>query len=124
MGHFAEIDENNIVLRVLVDHHSGTETERINFFKSLFGDDTNWVKTSYNTEGGKHAKGKTPFRKNYAGIGYTYDSSEDAFIPPKPHTSWVRDLNTGGWKPPAGKETKPNETDIWDDDTNNWKSIF
>ena len=53
MGHFAEIDENNIVLRVLVDHHSGTETERINFFKSLFGDDTNWVKTSYNTEGGK-----------------------------------------------------------------------
>ena len=49
MGHFAEIDEKNIVLRVLVDHHVGDETTRINFLKTLYGDDTNWVKTSYNT---------------------------------------------------------------------------
>lgn len=81
MAHWAEIDENNIVLRVLVgDNNDATEGYEW-LINNLGG---TWIKTSYNTYGGVHLEGGTPLRKNYAGIGYKYDSQRDAFIAPKP----------------------------------------
>lgn len=99
MAHFAELDSNNIVLRVLVIDNSmlidqqGNEVEQlgINFLKSLFGQETIWVQTSYNGN----------IRKNYAGIGYTYDPNRDAFISPKPEgEGWVLDEETCKWRNP------------------------
>lgn len=90
MAYFAELDENNIVLRVIAVgndvllNEQGEEIEEqgIVFCQSLFN--SKWVQTSYNTNANKHLFDKTPFRKNYAGIGYIYDEIKDAFIPPKP----------------------------------------
>jgi hypothetical protein len=86
MAHFAELDQNNIVLRVIVvgDDFAPTEEQGVAFCRQLYGQDTVWLQTSYNTLGNTHLLGGTPFRKNYAGIGFTYDAQKDAFIPPKP----------------------------------------
>lgn len=83
MSHWAEIDENNIVLRVLVGNNDEPDEGYQWLIDNLGG---TWIKTSYNTFGGVHTLGGTPLRKNYAGIGYTYDKERDAFIPPKPDT--------------------------------------
>ena len=101
MAHFAEIDSNNVVLRVIVVGNkdtadaSGVEKEHIGaaFCERLFGG--NWKQTSYN--GNK--------RKNYAGIGYTYDTQRDAFIPPRPFASWVLDEQTCQWQAPTPMPT-------------------
>ena len=91
MAHYVELDENNIVINgtVLRDQDcldsNGNENEEVaNAFLHSLGIVGRWVKTSYNTYGGTHVLGGTPFRKNYAGVGYTYDAQRDAFIPPKP----------------------------------------
>ena len=81
MAHWAEIDKNNIVLRVTVGSNDEPDEGYQWLIDNLGG---TWVKTSYNTRGGIHILGNTPFRKNFAGIGYTYDEKRDAFIPPKP----------------------------------------
>lgn len=108
MAHFAELDENNLVLRVLVlDNHmmldeQGQESENlgIEFLKSLYGQDTLWVQTSYNGN----------FRVNYAGPGYTYDLQKDVFVYPKPEGDyWMLDEETYTWYDPA---TKVVNTDI------------
>ena len=90
MAHFAKI-ENNIVTQVIVadtkewcERHLGGE----------------WLQTSYNTYGGKHTQGGEPLRKNYAGIGYTYDKERDAFIPPQPFPSWTLNKETCLWESP------------------------
>jgi hypothetical protein len=95
MSHWAELNENNIVLRVLIgDNNEPDEGE--SFMKSLGG---NWVKTSYNTVGGVHLLNGTPLRKNYAGIGCTYDESRDAFIAPMPEEgSWALNETTCVWE--------------------------
>lgn len=98
MAHFAEIDQNSIVLRVIVVSNAdtcdenGVEREAIGvaFCQSLFGADSRWVQTSYNGN----------FRVRYAGIGYTYDATLDAFIPPQPYPSWILDEVTISWKAP------------------------
>lgn len=98
MAHFAEIDENNIVLRVLVvaDEQENRGQE---FLSEELGLGGTWLKTSYNTQGGVHLLGGTPYRKNYAGIGFTYDSQRDAFIPPKPTTGeWILNEETCLWE--------------------------
>ena len=97
MAHFAQIDKNNIVVQVIVgvdEPHDGEAIYQENTGKV-------WKKTSYNTSGGKHLLGGTPFRKNYAGIGYLYDAERDAFIPPKPYKSWILDEETCLWNPPV-----------------------
>ena len=81
MSHWAEIDENNIVLRVLVGDNNDPDEGYQWLIDNLGG---RWVQTSFNTYEGKHLLGGTPLRKNYAGIGFTYDEERDAFIPPKP----------------------------------------
>ena len=83
MAHWAEIDENNIVVRVLVgDNDDPNGDEGYQWLIDNLGG--TWIKTSYNTIGNVHRLGGEPFRKNYAGIGYTWDEARDAFIPPKP----------------------------------------
>lgn len=110
MAYFAELDSNNIVLRVvaignqiLLDENNVEQEEKgIEFCKQLWGQDTIWRQTSYNTYGGQHREGKTPLRKNYAAIGDTYDSQLDAFVPPKPEgDGWIIDEETGYWKNPV-----------------------
>ena len=92
MSHFAKV-ENNIVTEVIVIEQDVLNT-------GLWGDPTQWVQTSYNTYGGVHQLGGIPLRKNYAGIGYTYDSERDAFISPKPFESWILDEDTCLWSSP------------------------
>jgi len=120
MAHFAKIDENNVVLEVIVVHNNelidetGNENESkgIAFCKSLFGWNTNWVQTSYNGT----------IRKNYAGIGYTYDAGRDAFIAPQPFPSWVLNEDNCIWEAPT---PKPNDGKFyrWDEATTSWVEV-
>ena len=115
MAHFAEIDENNIVTRVIVGVDEPLDGEAI--YAETTG--TVWKKTSYNTIAGQHTLGGTPFRKNYAGIGYTYDPNRDAFIPPQPFPSWALDEQTCQWNPPV---PFPNDGTqyYWHEPTTQW----
>ena len=97
MAHFAELDENNTVLRVIPGVEYPYDGE------AIYQRETGrvWKRTSYNTHGGQHLLGGTPFRKNYAGIGYTYDARRDAFYAPQPYASWTLDEITCTWQPPV-----------------------
>ena len=108
MSHWAEIDENNIVTRVLVGNNSEPD-EGEAFMNSLGG---TWVKTSYNGT----------IRKNYAGIGYSYDAERDAFIAPKPFDSWILDEDTCRWEAPVAYPTD-GKTYIWNEDNTNWEEV-
>ena len=105
MAHFAEI-VNGIVARVIVVSNADTASNGVEdgaigavFCHNLLGGE--WAQTSYNTSGGVHNGGGTPLRKNYAGIGYTYDTARDAFIAPQPYPSWVLDEATCMWTAPV-----------------------
>jgi hypothetical protein len=121
MAHFAEIDESNTVVRVLVvpDAQEGRGQEYLADDLGLGG---TWKKTSYNTQGGVHALGGTPYRKNYAGIGYTFDAARDAFIAPKPYASWVLDEATCNWEAPVAMPTD-DKMYRWDEETTNWIEV-
>jgi hypothetical protein len=84
-----------------------------------WGDPSSWVQTSYNTQGGVHTQGGTPLRKNYAGVGFTYDSERDAFIPPKPYASWLLDEATCLWSAPTPMPTD-GKIYTWDETTTGW----
>ena len=109
MAHYAKV-ENGIVTQVIV-----IDQETLN--TGMWGDPADWVKTSYNTNGGQHPEGR-PLRKNFAGIGYTYDAVRDAFIPPKPFNSWLLDEETCMWNPPVPVPTEGMHT--WDEETTSW----
>jgi len=115
MSHFAKIDENNTVTQVLVIEQDAVDT-------GMFGDPTSWIQTSYNTSAGEHRLGGTPLRKNYAGIGYSYDSTRDAFIPPKPFASWVLVEDTCLWQAPTPRPSD-GKMYTWDEDTLSWIDI-
>ena len=121
MAHFAQIDENNVVVQVLVVPDAQEDRGQ-----EFLADDLNlggtWKKTSYNTAGGVHANGGTPYRKNYAGIGYTYDAARDAFIPPKPFASWTLNEATCLWDAPVAYPTD-GKIYQWDEATTSWKEI-
>jgi hypothetical protein len=113
MSHFAKV-EGGIVTEVLVIEQDVIDT-------GLFGDPALWVQTSYNTYGGQHPEGR-PLRKNYAGIGYTYDAERDAFIPPQPFASWTLNEDTCLWGAPAPypDDGKPY---YWDEATLAWVEV-
>lgn len=127
MASFAKIGLNGKVIEVqsvvneVLHDANGVEQEinGIDFLTKLTGWSI-WKQTSYNTKGGVHSSGGTPFRKNHAGIGYTYDEDRDAFIPPKPFNSWTLDEDTCLWEAPVaypddGQIYRWNETDQqWD----------
>jgi len=114
MGHFAKVN-NGIVEQVIV-----AEPEFFNTFVDT--SPGQWIQTSYNTRGGVHKNGGTPLRKNYAGIGYTYDAQRDAFIPPKPFASWILNESTCLWDAPVAM---PNDGKIytWNESTTSWTLI-
>jgi len=113
MAHFAKV-ENGIVTQVIV-----IDQETLN--SGNWGDPSSWVQTSYNTHGGQHPEGR-PLRKNYAGIGYTYDTGRDAFIPPKPFASWVLNETTCQWDAPVAMPTD-NKMYRWDEATTSWVEV-
>jgi len=117
VAHFAKLGTDNIVEKVEVvsNNIATTEQDGINFLNNLYNTNDIWKQTSYNTYAGEHKLDGTPLRKNYAGIGYTYDEDRDAFIPPKPYSSWVLDEETCNWEAPVvypddGKFYNWNET--------------
>ena len=103
MAHFAKLGTDNIVEKVeeVSNNIATTEQDGINFLNNLYGTNDIWKQTSYNTIAGVHKLDGTPLRKNYAGIGYTYDEDRDAFIPPKPYSSWILDEETCNWEAPV-----------------------
>jgi hypothetical protein len=114
MAHYAKVN-NGIVEQVIVAEADFFDT----FVDSSPGQ---WIQTSYNTRGGQHLNGGTPLRKNYAGIGYTYDSAKDAFIPPQPYASWTLNDDTCLWEAPVAY---PDDGELytWDEDTTSWVAV-
>lgn len=121
MAHFAQLDENNVVTQVIVVDNkdtadaNGVEKEHIGaaFCERLLGG--TWKQTSYNGN----------FRKNYAGIGYTFNAGIDAFVPPKPYNSWVLNNTTAQWEAPVAMPEdagtgEPPKRYRWDEETTNW----
>lgn len=121
MAHYAFLDENNIVTEVIVGKDEGDEGCDWEQWYGEFRGQT-CKRTSYNTIAGVHTNGGIPFRKNYAGIGYTYDAARDAFIPVKPYPSWVLDDNTCQWQAPI---TMPQDGKMyaWNEGSISWIEI-
>jgi hypothetical protein len=121
MAHYAFLDGNNIVTEVIVGKDEG---EQGIDWEQHYGDFRGQVckRTSYNTSGGVHSLGGTPFRKNYAGIGYTFDEARDAFIPPKPFASWVLNEDTCLWDAPVAMPTDGGFY-TWDEEAGDWVEV-
>ena len=116
MSHFAKIDQNNIVIFVTAGRDGDDENQLTDQTGDLYR------RTSYNTYGGQHQLGGVPFRKNYAGIGYTYDASRDAFIPPKPFASWILNEDSCLWEAPTSMPTD-GQMYYWDEEAQSWTLI-
>ena len=112
MGHFAKI-VNGIVTQVIVAEPEFFDT----FIDTAPG---RWIQTSYHTRGGIHSKGGTPLRKNFAGVGFVYDDTRDAFIAPKPYQSWILNEDTCLWESPIERPSDGKHYN-WDEETQNWK---
>lgn len=112
MAHFARV-QDGIVTEVIVIEQEMIDT-------GLWGPSKEWIQTSYNTHAGTHAYGGTPLRKNYAGIGYIYNSELDAFIPPKLFDSWILDEDTGQWKAPI-EYPQGGDRYLWNEENLRWE---
>jgi hypothetical protein len=115
MGHFAKVN-NGIVEQVIVAEPDFFN----NFIDSSPGE---WIQTSYNTHGGIHLLEGTPLRKNFAGIGYSYNKELDAFISPKPFNSWILDESTCFWNPPV-EYPQDNKLYNWNEEILNWEEVI
>jgi len=131
MAHFVKLGKGNIVEKGIVVSNDVATTEQagVDFINNLYGTNDVWKQTSYNTKAGIHKLGGTPFRKNYAGIGWRYDQELDAFIPPKPHDSWIFNEETCLFDPPVEmpqltQEEKDNGNFYrWNEQIVNWELI-
>jgi len=120
MAHFAKLDENNVVVHVSVVNNielnnlefPESEPLGILFLQSIYGQNTSWKQTSYNKK----------FRKNYAGIGFVYDESRDAFIPPKPFNSWLLNEEKIEWEPPINYPSD-GKIYIWNENSISWVEV-
>ena len=121
MAHFAKLGTGNKIIKVEVVSNDIATTEQagLDFLNNLYNTSDVWKQTSYNTIGGVHLLGGTPFRKNYAGVDYSYDQIKDAFIPPKPFNSWILNETTCHWGPPTAYPNDGNNY-IWNEETLNW----
>tara|TARA_Y100001937_G_scaffold120178_1_gene177027 strand:+ start:231 stop:608 length:378 start_codon:yes stop_codon:yes gene_type:complete len=121
MAHFAKLGTGNIIEKVVVVSNDVATTEKagVDFLNNLYGTNDVWKQTSYNTRGGVHRLSGTPFRKNYAGVGFKYDQTRDAFIPPKSYNSWVLNEETCLWEAPV---IKPDDGQryLWNEETKQW----
>lgn len=114
MAHYALIDDDNIVIQVIVAEQDFIDSGAV-------GDPAKWIQTSYNTYGGRHRTNGVPLRKNFAGIGFTYNAAVDAFIPPKPYQSWTLNSVTFLWEPPV-PFPDDGQYYIWNEETLAWES--
>ena len=121
MAHFAKLGIGNKVLTVEVVHNDVAPTEQagMDFLNKTYGTNDLWKQTSYNTKAGVHLLDGTPFRKNFAGIGYKYDMYKDAFIPPQPFSSWVLNEESCIWEAPIAKPNDGQKYD-WNEETQQW----
>jgi hypothetical protein len=121
MAHYAFLDKNNIVTEVIVGKNEGEDGVD---WEAHYGAFRNQIckRTSYNTYGGVHSNGGEPLRKNYAGIGFTYDIGRDAFIPPKPFSSWVLNEDTCIWDAPIPHPDDGHRYQ-WDEATLSWIEV-
>ena len=114
MGHFAKVVDGTVT-QVIVAEQDFIDS----FVDSSPGE---WIQTSYNTQGGVHSNGGTPLRKNYAGIGFTYDKKKDAFIPPKPFASWKLNKDSCLWEAPVAMPTD-GKVYVWNESTLAWDEV-
>jgi hypothetical protein len=123
MAHYALLDENNIVVQVIVGNDESEGTDWESYYSNATG--KTCTRTSYNSRAGNHPEGAhCCFRKNYAGIGYSYNQEKDAFIPPQPYNSWVLCEDTCCWKAPVEQpEGVSGVFYTWDENIMNWKEI-
>ena len=114
MAHFAKVTDGKVTQVIVAEPE----------FFATFVDSSpgEWIQTSYNTRGGVHATGGIPLRKNYAGIGYTYDRTRDAFIPPQPYSSWTLDETTCLWQAPVAHPTDDKRYE-WNEATVSWQEV-
>ena len=121
MAHFAKINASNIVTEVIVVSNdiATSESAGVTFINNLYGTSDTWKQTSYNTYANTHKLDGTPFRKNYAGIGFSYDASKDAFIPPKPYNSWTLNNTTCLWESPVDMPDDDKRY-TWDESNLEW----
>jgi hypothetical protein len=124
MSHFAKLGTGNIVLEVHVVSNDVATSEQagVDFLNNLYNTRDVWKQTSYNTIGGEHKLGGTPFRKNFAGVDYTYDQTRDAFIPPKPFNSWILNEETCLWEAPIAKPNDGQDYN-WNETNQTWDLI-
>jgi len=127
MAHYAFLDNENIVTQVIVGRDEDDLVEGVTSWETYYGARLGQVckRTSYNTYGGVHSEGGTPFRFNYAGIGFTFDpakGTDGAFIPPKPFESWVFDEDTCLWVAPVPYPTDGADY-FWDEDAGDWVAV-
>ncbi len=128
MAHFCKLGKGNIVEKIVVVSNDVATTEQagMDFLNKTYGTNDLWKQTSYNTRGGVHLLGGTPFRKNFAGFGYKYNEARDAFIPPKPFASWTLNETTCQWEAPVAKpelteeQINNNNYYYWNEETKQW----
>jgi len=124
LAHYAFINDKNIVTQVIVGRDEDDLVDGITSWEEYYGARHNQrcLRTSYNTRAGEHTEGGTPFRLNYAGIGYKYDETIDGFIPPQPFASWILDETKGVWNAPADYPTDGRDY-IWNENQKNWELV-
>ena len=120
MANYAFLNENNIVTSVIVGHEEEPSYDWEAHYSQMYGETCK--RTSYNTIGGVNARTGEPYRKNYAGIGFTYDAARDAFIPPAPYPSWVLVEESCLWEPPVPMPTDGGQYK-WNEDEQAWEVV-
>jgi hypothetical protein len=115
MAHFAKIENGTVTQVNVIDEDYFAENRETRYTGQ-------WVQTSYNTQGGVHLLGGTPLRKNYAGIGYTYDEVRDAFYAPQPYPSWTLNEDTCYWESPVPYPTDDKRY-TWNEDNQEWTEV-
>jgi hypothetical protein len=125
MAHFAKlgIGSKVVAVHVVSNDIATTEQAGVDFLNTLYGTRDVWKQTSFNTRAGQHLEGGTPLRKNYAGVGFSYDQIKDAFIPPQPHPSWTLDEDTCLWEAPVAH---PDDGEFynWNEETTSWDAVY
>ena len=124
MAHYAFINDDNIVTQVIVGRDEDDLVEGVTSWEEYYGarHGQRCLRTSYNTRAGEHSEGGTPFRGNYAGIGYRYDESLDAFLPPQPYASWTLNEATYSWDAPVEYPTDGADY-VWNENQKLWEAV-